>query len=284
MGEDLTEGRVRVGTGVDLFYVEAGVGDPVLLVPGFTMDHEVFVGQLRGLSESYRVIALDPRSHGRSTRSDHGNTYHQQGADIAAFLTALDLDQVALCGWSFGGLATYAYAAEHGIERLRAIVILDMTPKPLGTGTNGEWSDGDEGVYLDGMVAGLLRDHEGFFRSGLDSMLSRPPSATDRAWFERMQLQTPLDAAIPLLMSAILSDYSDIARQLDGVLPVANVVRDNWMSQARPWLAVNAPHSQIWTMPSHLGFWEEPAEFNDRLRRFLADSPARQPSPGLIDR
>ena len=265
---------MRVDTDIDLFYVEAGAGDPVLFVPGFTMDQEVFVGQLTGLSETHRVIALDPRSHGRSSHSSHGNTYQQQGADIAAFLAALDLTQVALCGWSFGGLATYAYVAAHGFERLSAIVILDMTPKPLGTGTNGEWSDGDEHVYLDGMAAELVRDHEGFVRSSLDSMLSRPPSAIDRAWLERMQLQTPVEAAIPLLMSAILSDYSDLARRLDGALPVANVVRDDWMNQAGPWLAANAPHSEIWTMPSHLGFWEEPAAFNDRLRRFLAGSLA----------
>lgn len=272
MGQSLTEGRVQVDQDVDLFFVEAGSGDPIVFVPGFTMDNGVFRGQFDGLSDTNRVIALDPRSQGRSTQSRDRNTYRQQGGDIAAFLEALDLHRVALCGWSFGGLAAYECVAAQGIDRLRALVIIDMTPKPLGSGSDGEWSDGDVEIYTDGMAVGLIRDQVAFVRAGLDSMLSRAPTAADREWFERMQLQTPPETAISLLMSATLSDYSETARRIDGTLPVANVVRDDWMAQAGPWLSAHAPHSAVWTMQSHLGFWEDPVDFNEQLRRFLARS------------
>ena len=66
-------------------------------------------------------------------------------------------------------------------------------------------------------------------------------------------------------------DYRELARSLDARLPVANVVRRDWLDQAQPWLSTNTPAGVIWTMPSHLGSWDRPAEFNTRLRTFLVD-------------
>jgi hypothetical protein len=87
-----------------------------------------------------------------------------------------------------------------------------------------------------------------------------------------MQLQTPPEAATSLLLSAILSDYTETACAIDQALPFANAIRDDWMHQAEPWLAQHTPNSAIWTIPSHLGFWEEPAAFNAELQRFLASA------------
>jgi alpha/beta hydrolase fold len=61
------------------------------------------------LGGSFRVIGVDPRGHGRSARTPHGNTYPQQGQDLASFVRELDLDMVHLIGWSYGALAAYAY-------------------------------------------------------------------------------------------------------------------------------------------------------------------------------
>ena len=103
-------------------------------------------------------------------------------------------------------------------------------------------------------------------------MLSRDPTPEDRAWLVAMQVATPTDAAISLLRSAVLADYSQTARERTGVLPVANVVRDDWMTQARPWLVANAPSSAIWAIPSHMGFWEEHDKFNESLVAFVAEA------------
>ncbi len=152
-----------------------------------------------GSSRSTREARAARRRAGIARPSD-------SKGDIAAFLEALDLHRVALCGWSFGGLAAYECVAAQGIDRLRALVIIDMTPShsaPAATETvRRRCRD-----YTDGMAVGLIRDQVAFVRAGLDSMLSRAPTAADREWSERMQLQTPPETAISLLMSATLSDY-----------------------------------------------------------------------------
>ena len=70
-------------------------------------------------------------------------------------------------------------------------------------------------------------------------------------------------------MSAMVSDYRQTAIQLDEQLPYANITSPEWSEQARAWLTANAPHASVWDMPSHLGFWEKPTEFNARLTEFL---------------
>jgi pimeloyl-ACP methyl ester carboxylesterase len=67
----------------------------------------------------------------------------------------------------------------------------------------------------------------------------------------------------------MFSDYRELAASLGARIPFANAVRRDWLDQARPWLRRHAPDAVVWTMESHLGFWEQPTEFNERLTEFL---------------
>jgi hypothetical protein len=59
-----TAGRVTTSDGVNLHYLEAGSGKPILMIPGWSQTAEQFKYQLTGLSDRYRVIAVDMRGHG----------------------------------------------------------------------------------------------------------------------------------------------------------------------------------------------------------------------------
>ena len=54
------------GRGFRLHYEECGDGEPVLLLPGYLMDHHLFDAQVARLSSRYRCISPDRRGHGRS--------------------------------------------------------------------------------------------------------------------------------------------------------------------------------------------------------------------------
>lgn len=84
-----------------------------------------------------------------------------------------------------------------------------------------------------------------------------------------MHLTTPRHAAASLLVSAMFSDYRGLTRSLNSKFPLANAVSRDWLDQAEPWLSAHAPDAALWAMPSHLGFWDSPAEFNERLTTFL---------------
>jgi pimeloyl-ACP methyl ester carboxylesterase len=263
-------GRIVVADGVEIAYAERGSGPPLVLVPGWTMSGEVFEHQLTELASSFRVITFDPRSHGRSTVTAEGNSYPQQGRDLVAVLDALGLTGVHLAGWSYGALACYAAIEEAGSERLRSVTMIDMTPRPLGTGAGGEWSGADLNEFLDGFVAPVVADPEAFAAEWVAWLLDRAPEPAEQRWLAALHLATPRHVAESLLVSAMFSDYSDLARSLSSTIPFANAVRRDWLDQAEPWLSAHAPDAVLWEIPSHAGFWDSPLDFNERLTKFLS--------------
>jgi pimeloyl-ACP methyl ester carboxylesterase len=121
---------VQVEPGVDIYYEERGTGTPIVFVPGWTFTTEMFVHQMEHFSKTHRVIAIDPRSQGRSSIALHGNDYTTHAADLGKIIDALDLQDIVLVGWSFGCLAEWGYVKQKGTEALKAMVCMTYRPSP----------------------------------------------------------------------------------------------------------------------------------------------------------
>jgi non-heme chloroperoxidase len=132
---------LEVEPGVEIYYEERGAGKPIIFIPGWTFSTEFFAHQLEHFSKAYRAIAIDPRSQGRSSKALHGNDYATHGKDLARLIQALDLKDVVLVGWSFGCLGSWAYVRQEGLQNLRAVVSIDLSPKPLCV-NDQDWVEG----------------------------------------------------------------------------------------------------------------------------------------------
>jgi hypothetical protein len=131
-------------------------------------------------------------------------------------------------------------------------------------------AEADLNGFLDGFVAPVVAEPEVFASDLAAWLLDRAPASPEERWLMAMHLTTPRHAAESLLVSAMFSDYGDLARSLNSKLPLANAVRRDWLDEAEPWLSAHTPDGVRWTMPSHLGFWDRPTEFNERLMTFLS--------------
>ena len=84
---------LTVDPGVQLHYWAAG--DPaapaLVFVPGLTFSGEVFCQQLQHFKATHRVILVDPRGQGLSTKCDFGNDYQTHGADLVKLVAAEQL-------------------------------------------------------------------------------------------------------------------------------------------------------------------------------------------------
>src|SRR5436190_1712559 len=106
---EITGKYIKVSDDLTLFYRDAGNGSAIILIPGWTMSSNVFKSQIDYFSKKYRVLALDPRSQGRSNITLENNNYTQHGADLARFIESLNLKNVILVGWSWGCDDAYSY-------------------------------------------------------------------------------------------------------------------------------------------------------------------------------
>ncbi|NNE78617.1 MAG: alpha/beta hydrolase, partial [Pricia sp.] len=129
---------VRVSPDLELYYIEAGSGTPIIFIPGWIGTSSFYEKQLDYFSKRFRAISYDPRSQGRSSKTLEGNNYIQHGADLKAFIDTLHLKDIILVGHSAGCLDIYAYIRAFGIQNVKAIVFIDNSPKTVSE-QKGDW-------------------------------------------------------------------------------------------------------------------------------------------------
>ena len=201
---------IEVEADVKLFVQDIGSGDPIVFIPGWTFTSEVFSEQVAHFSKTRRVIVIDPRSHGQSTMSLHGNDYVTHGSDLAKVIEALQLKDVTLVGWSFGCLTIWEYIRQHGVENIKSLVFVDLSPKPLSTNHAQDWVEGP----LDDIAAAytlFLQNAEGQrkFIEGYakDVMVQRELQEEELNWLVEQSLKTPFYIAANLFSAGMFSDY-----------------------------------------------------------------------------
>jgi non-heme chloroperoxidase len=104
-----------VVNGVELHYISAGAGEPLILLHGGQGDYRSWDPQIAELSRFYRVISYSRRynfpNHNPQTVTDF--SVNTEAADLAGFIRALRLKKVNLVGTSMGAATALALAVEH---------------------------------------------------------------------------------------------------------------------------------------------------------------------------
>lgn len=102
-----------------IYYETAGSpqGHPVILLHGGLGSLEDFHPIVDLIPDTFHVIAIDMRGHGRSTIGTKPITYQQHQADIHSLIKHLGLKEYSLLGFSDGGIVAYRLAAANPIVR-----------------------------------------------------------------------------------------------------------------------------------------------------------------------
>ena len=114
---------------IRLFYEQYGEGRPLVLLHGNGEDHTIFNEAMEVLRERFTCFALDSRGHGNSDPVDELH-YADMASDLLAFLEALDLRDVALCGYSDGGIV--ALMAARWTDRIKDLIVCGANTHPRG--------------------------------------------------------------------------------------------------------------------------------------------------------
>ncbi len=196
---------------VNIFYQDWGNGNPVILIHGWPVSHEMWEYQMNILPKNgIRVIAYDRRGFGKSDKPWDGYDYDTLAADLKALIDELELDNVTLVGFSMGGGEVARYLSLYGSNRIKkAVFVSAVVPFLLQTDNN---PNGVPHEAFDGMEEKLMLDRPDFLAAfgrqffGV-TFLDNPVSQPILDWMQMLALHGSLHATVACMRAFSSTDF-----------------------------------------------------------------------------
>jgi pimeloyl-ACP methyl ester carboxylesterase len=125
---DAMKKTAQLPDGVTLAYIDTGnpTGPPVVLIHGYTDNARDWVPLLPYLSKRFRLILVDIRGHGKSSKPECCYTRLDFAYDIKLLLDALSIRRADVIGHSLGSIIAQTFA-EYWPERTDRVVLVSST-------------------------------------------------------------------------------------------------------------------------------------------------------------
>lgn len=246
-----------------------GTGTPLLMIHGNSSCHDVFARQFGStMLERHRLVAIDLLGHGRSSDAhdpDHSYSLPGLAESVIELLAALDVERVAILGWSLGGnIATEMLAHCSAIKGIMLVGAPPVRGEALQQAFKGSPGSGipgrrdltsDEveifaramfGDPVEGFLLAAIRRADGRFRERLFAAAREGAGVDQRKIVE--------DSPIPV---AIVNGELD---------PMLRLEYFDEIAYGNLWTG------QCYRIPgaAHAAFWQAPEQFNSLLSRFLS--------------
>lgn len=265
---DAQKKTVALPDGETLAYIDTGQrdGTPVVLIHGYTDSARDWAPLVPLLASELRLIIVDLRGHGTSSKPACCYTRFDFAYDIKLLLERLQVSRADIVGHSLGSIVAQTFA-EVWPQTTRRLVLVSSTG--AGFATAPEW------------LSGVAR-----LRDPID-----PDSQFMRDWWHESQRINPEffasrqrrdAAAIPADVWRAIAEQSLLGVDLASMLPRVRAPtlliwggQDTVMGPAgRDVLRKGIPRAEVRVFPTlgHDLFWEEPGTLAKVLADFLGKS------------
>jgi len=109
--------------GITVCYSIQGEGFPLILLHGFGSKKESFMAQIPDLSRHFKVITIDMRGAGKSSRPNYHYTIDMFADDVKGLMDHLKIDNAHLVGFSFGGIIATSFVLKYPSYVAKLILI-----------------------------------------------------------------------------------------------------------------------------------------------------------------
>jgi len=260
-------------------YIDEGPdeGPAIIFIHGFPFNKSMWNKQMDVLKENYRVIAYDVRGHGDSDAGNEDFSIELFVKDLLNFMDALNIDKTILCGLSMGG-----YIALNAIEnypnRFEALILCDTNCTADTPEAKEKRLKTIESIKKDGVEKFADESMNNFFAPEPSSTKKKEIAAvremivntskqtlykTLRAFYERKETCSKLpEIKVPVLIM--------VGKEDKITLPAAAQLMQE---------KIKGSLLSIIEHAAHLSNMENPGEFNDQLKKFVASVSLNAISP-----
>lgn len=114
--------------GMELFYELHGTGKPLVLIAGYTGDHNFWNFMLDELVHKFQVLIFDNRAIGQTKDNNTPFTLEVMAEDTMALVEQLGLDNPVILGQSMGGAIAQIIAKNYATQ-IDKLIILNSAAK-----------------------------------------------------------------------------------------------------------------------------------------------------------
>jgi pimeloyl-ACP methyl ester carboxylesterase len=201
---------------------------------------------VRALEKHYRVVVMDSRGHGRSTRDTRPYSYDLMSTDVLQVMDFLKIRKAAIVGWSDGGIIGLDLALNHP-EHVTKLFAFAANSDPSGQ------KDISKSIAFRLYMARAQKEYEklsptpGQFQSFLaqvEQMWATQPHFS-KADLRRIQAPTWI----------VDADHDDAIKRED-----------------TEFMAAQIPNASLLIQPGvgHFSFLQDPQQFNADVLHFLS--------------
>jgi pimeloyl-ACP methyl ester carboxylesterase len=252
-------GTVVSPDGVTIHYDETGAGPAaIVFVHGWNCDRSYWDAQRGHFAAGYRVITVDLAGHGESGGSRENFTMESFGADVAAVVEALDLNNVVLVGHSMGGPVILA-AANLLKERVAAVVGVDTLRSVASRPSAAE---------VDERMANLAKNFVGDVKSIVATMFVEESDPEIRDWVIQDMAAAPPRVSISAMRG--LSEY-DSGRAISALKVPFVLINSSYRPSDQASINAITDSFQYIEMSGvgHFVMMDDPATFNAHLHSVI---------------
>ncbi len=237
--------------GVKIWYAVFGEGQPVIMLHGGLGNSNYWGNQVPELAKHYKVIVMDSRGHGRSTRNQEPYGYDLMASDVVGLLDFLKIDKVALVGWSDGAILGLDIAMHHP-ERLSKLFAFAANSDTAGV------ADISASPVFNAYIDRAGKEYQAL-------------SATPTEFGTFVDQISKMWATQPNWTADDLKKITVPTWIVDGDRDEA-IKREN-----TEFMAANIPGAGLLILPnvSHFAFLQDPKQFTDAVLHFMEVTPGQ---------
>lgn len=270
-------GFVTTSDNVRIHYLEAGprltrrasVGEAtpaILFVPGWMTPGWIWEHQMSHFAKRHRVVAMDPRSQGASSKTSEGHHPAARARDIKSVVDHLKLAPLVIVAATSAVTEAVSYVDQFGTDTLAGLVLV-----------NGIAGREYDEATMSGLIAysnSFQVDRQKAADRFVRGLYKKPKPEDYILRMVRATLRMPTNSALALIIGGIASDNRPALAKIDR--PTLIVV-----ARVAPWMQfyedlqkrIRESRMEVFDDAGHALFVDESKRFNALLEGFVSALP-----------